>query len=135
MKKHVILVFVLVVSLVTVAGCAKKVPTDVYGSSIPHTAKLESNSVAEGIIKAGHELGWAILPSGENTLEATLRVRNHVLVCSIEYSQANYKITYKSSENLRYKNGKIHSSYKRWLTNLQKGIDRELALRTTQNHR
>ena len=51
----------------------------------------------------------------------------------IPYSASTYKIVYRDSRDLDYKDGKIHKNYIRWVRLLDKGILREL--RDNQNER
>ena len=119
--------------LMFAAGCVKKVTTAPAGNALPQSKILTNAVVQDIIVKAGHELGWIITPTNETTLQATLKVRSHRLVCEITHDKARYTIKYISSENLNYKEGKIHRHYRNWVVRLQDTIDRELAFYITTN--
>lgn len=57
------------------------------------------------IIKPGQIVG--------NTLVSLHKAR-----IQIDYTEKFYAITYLESENLLYKEGKIHRNYNRWINNL-----------------
>ena len=125
-KRLVFLAITLLAMLVLVSGCRKSVPTDSYSGNAP-TEKYSAEKIKNSIIRAGASLGWVIVPAAKNQLEGTLNVRAHTLVVTIDYSAAGYKIQYKSSVNMEYKNGKIHPQYRNWVLNLQRHIDTEIA--------
>ena len=125
------LVIVLLVVFVAVSGCRKQVPADPFTGGVG-TQNLSAEKVKNSIIRAGAQLGWAIVPSGKNTLIGTLRVRSHTLVMDIDYSPTVYTVRYKSSINMEYQNGMIHPQYHTWMANLQRQIDVELATAGTR---
>ena len=119
------LVVVLLVVLVAASGCRKTIPVESYSAAVK-VQDVSADKVKNSIIRAGASLGWVILPVAENRLEGTLNVRAHQLVVNIDYSNTSYMISYKSSTNLSYKDGKIHPQYRNWVLNLQQHIDVEL---------
>ena len=55
----------------------------------------------------------------------TVRGQYHAEI-DIPYSADHYRIQYRDSSGLDYKDGKIHKNYIRWVRLLDKGILREL---------
>lgn len=124
---HFLRIAALMLIVLVSVGCAKKVPTAPAGNTLPQSQILNNATVQDIIIKAGHELGWIIVPINETSLQATLKVRSHRLICEIHHDKERYTINYKSSENLNYKEGKIHRQYRNWVLRLQDSIDRDIA--------
>nr|WP_256834309.1 hypothetical protein [Pseudomonas oleovorans] len=52
--------------------------------------------------------------------------RDHQAEITIPYSASSYSIRYRDSQNLGYKNGKIHRNYNKWIHNLDRSIQQEL---------
>lgn len=118
---------VIMATLLLVTGCGKKVPTAPVFSPVAQSLNLTKENVQGTIIQAGHQLGWIIVPESDSTLKATLNIRSHQLICTIKYDTNGYTISYASSVNLKYKDGKIHRQYRNWLLYLQDAINKELA--------
>jgi hypothetical protein len=65
---------------------------------------------------------------GPGKLAATLHLRTHTAEVEIPYSVTSYSIIYKSSVDLKEKDGQIHKNYNGWIQNLNRGIDTQLKL-------
>jgi len=73
---------------------------------------------------------WSVKKVQNGLLSATINVRNkHIATVSIPYTSKGYKIDYTSSEGLGYNMDKntIHKNYNKWIRNLEKNINYELA--------
>ena len=93
----------------------------------PGTSKAVSMADVETAIRrAGHGLGWQIVPQGPGRAEGTLVLRDHRAVVNITYDTKNYSITYKDSANLHYDGKTIHSNYNGWIQNPDKAIRTQL---------
>lgn len=79
--------------------------------------------VRSSIVKAGSELGWEMKAEGPSQLLATLKVREHITVVDIFYTETSYSIKYRSSTNLGEQYGKIHRNYITWISQLSKKIN------------
>lgn len=93
----------------------------------PITAKLSLPEISKSILKAGTGRGWKMKETGPGEITAKINVRTHSATIVITYSQTSYSITYKDSTNLKYKNGKIHRNYNKWINFLKTDIDLELS--------
>jgi len=74
-------------------------------------------------------MGWATKRIEPNIIEAKLYSKNrYTAIVLIQYDEKGYKITYKSSVNLKYnaESNTIHSNYNRWIAGLSKSIDKIL---------
>lgn len=60
-------------------------------------------------------------------LQATINLRKHSATVDIQWDQSSYLITYKDSQNLKFKDAKIHGNYNVWVRNLNLDIQRSLA--------
>ena len=102
---------------------------DVYNvQNAPGASKPVSMADVEmAIRRAGHGLGWQIVPQGPGKAEGTLVLREHRAVVDITYDVKSYSITYKDSSNLHYDGKTIHSNYNGWIQNLDKAIRAQLS--------
>ena len=80
----------------------------------------------ERAIVSGAQRGWTARAVEPGHIEARLVVRTHVAVVDIHYDESAYSITYKQSDNLNYKAGKIHRNYNRWVRNLDLDLQQNL---------
>lgn len=110
-------------------GCAKRVPIqDFDRSPIPQvSAKMTDEKIRNAIVRGGSSIGWRVIPEDGRSLVATLDKGKTMLAMDITFTQKEYSLKYRNSINLKAEDGKIHSSYLRWVRNLQRAIDMELA--------
>jgi hypothetical protein len=114
-----------VLLLGVIVGCAR-VPIknlEDIPISVPSGRIVALEEVRSSIVKAGIELGWEMKAEGSNTLLATLKVREHITVVDILFTQTTYSIRYRSSTNLGEQYGKIHRNYITWVSQLSKKIN------------
>ena len=83
--------------------------------------------VADAIKRGGTDRGWTIADAGPGHMTGTLNSHGRNVVVDIPYSKDSLKIVYKSSEGLRYGDGKIHKNYNKWVRNLAEAIKKQLA--------
>lgn len=125
--------WVAVLSVVTMSflltACGETPIKNVSHSSVSISID-KKEQVRKSIKTAGASLGWVIKDIDDNTLEATLILRKHVAIVTIPYSEKEYSLLYKSSENLRYDAEKktIHKNYNSWITNLDRQIQVQLSV-------
>jgi hypothetical protein len=119
-----------VLAVVLVAGCTVAPIQNVNNAPVVSTAgkPLTQEQLRESILRAGAALGWDMKEAGPGKMVGTLALRTHTAVVDIGYSTTSYSINYQSSVNLQETNGKIHKNYNGWITNLNKGINTQLAL-------
>lgn len=108
------------------AAYAAKPVENVEGSPIP--AGLSDAQIVKAIQQGGATRGWIVKKVSSGQLEATIYIRSHMARVDIMYDAAAYAIRYNSSENLGYKDGKIHRNYNKWVKNLNMDIQRALAM-------
>ncbi|PKH23708.1 hypothetical protein CIG19_09785 [Enterobacterales bacterium CwR94] len=112
--------------LVTVlAGCARTAPVD----NIQTVARGSHSAlqVKTAILKAGLERDWVMTEAGPGVINGRLLQRGHSVDIRIPYTSTGYSINYVGSTNLKAADGKIHKSYNRWVHNLDKNIQLNLA--------
>ncbi|MDR2573116.1 MAG: hypothetical protein LBC94_02010 [Desulfovibrio sp.] len=127
-KRPLCLSFILVCALAALIGCRKAVPVESTSSSMPITATAANKAkIGDAIIRAGAATNWKITPAGDGKMTGTLNARAHTAVVSITYDDASYRIDYKDSVNLNYKDGNIHPNYNKWVHTLDKNIRAEIA--------
>lgn len=117
------LFFMALLSLALV-GCAGQQVLNVQSEIVPSNV-TSKEEVKKAIVQAGGSLGWRVRELDENTLMATINVRNkHGVEVKIPYSQSEYSILYKTSKNLKYDAEKntIHKNYNSWINNFNNRI-------------
>lgn len=127
MKIKSILLALSIVLTFTACGVAQ-----VY--NVPHQSITIDNTreadVYKAIVRAGSGLGWNVQRIRSGKAEASLHLRTHVAIVTIDYNSKDYSITYKSSVNLHYDESMntIHTNYNGWIQNLNKAIQIQLTL-------
>ncbi len=125
MKKGLL---VMVCAMAMVA-CTSAPIMDLNDRTIPQTQAGETLSLEQvqaAIMKGSIQKGWVPSVVKPGLVEASIQVRTHQAVVSIPYTQGDYDIIYKSSQNLDESDGKIHRNYNRWVVNLSASIQEEL---------
>ena len=118
---------IIAVFFLLLGGCRTADLYNVRGA--PGTSKAVSMADVEvAIRRAGHGLGWQIVPQGPGKAEGILVLREHRAVVDITYDTKSYSILYKDSSNLNYDGKTIHSNYNGWIQNLDKAIRTQLDL-------
>ena len=118
---------VIAIVFLLLGGCRSADLYNVRGA--PGTSKAVSMADVETAIRrAGHGLGWQIVPQGPGKAEGILVLREHRAVVDITYDTKSYSILYKDSSNLNYDGKTIHSNYNGWIQNLDKAIRTQLDL-------
>ncbi|MBD2798043.1 hypothetical protein ID856_16125 [Xenorhabdus sp. 18] len=116
--------------VVTLAGCARNVPI-----LTPQTTIMTQNSlpsVKKAILEAGKKRKWIMAEVSPGVIDGFLKNREHDVKIRINYTAKTYSINYVNSHNLRENNGKIHRNYNRWVNNLDRDIQLNLALLANQ---
>lgn len=112
------------------AGCARTAPIDNVQSTV--SAGHTEAQVKNAILKAGAQRQWIMSDVGPGVIKARQQNRDHVAEVRITYSPTGYSIKYDSSLNLLASGGKIHKNYNRWVRNLDKDIQINLASSAAQ---
>ncbi|MGE7960042.1 hypothetical protein ACQKQA_26400 [Pseudomonas sp. NPDC089530] len=123
----------IVLALLSTAACTSKrmyTPERV----VPATIHADHEEMKQAILKNLVARGWSVQRVGPELVQAEITVREkyHVEI-DIQYAPTHYKILYRDSSGMNYKDGKIHKNYIRWVRLLDKGILREL--KDNQNER
>lgn len=127
MKLKQILASVLCVA--ALAGCAALERTEpVRTPQTIITQHVTTEQVKDAIINAGQGRDWIMSVAGPGVINATQNIRKHSVTVRINYSERNYSINYVSSVNLLASDGEIHRSYNHWVNNLDKDIQKKLAV-------
>ena len=94
--------------------------------SVHFPAGLSAFQIEKAIVLSGDARGWVITPLEAGHLLGVLNVRRHTAEVDIHFDAERYSITYRSSSNLDYKEGKIHPKYNAWIRNLNNDISSAL---------
>ncbi|MCO7513237.1 hypothetical protein NJF44_00195 [Pseudomonas guariconensis] len=120
-------------ALTALTGCTSK-PVMNPAEQLAANHGYSQAQVQLAILKAIADRGWTARNVGPNLIQADITVRNTFFAAvDIHYSTSQFRIAYRDSRELGYKNGKIHRNYNRWVYNLDRSILRELNLLATQN--
>lgn len=128
--KKILLATIFIVLSLSFTGCRtsqiQNVPNQHFTAD---NSKISNEDVYKAIKKAGTGLGWIVHKNSNKSAEATLRLRDHVAVVTVDYNLKDYSISYKSSTNLKYdkEDNTIHSNYNGWITNLNNAIQVQLS--------
>ncbi|BBQ84478.1 hypothetical protein WP3W18E02_30070 [Klebsiella sp. WP3-W18-ESBL-02] len=107
------------------AGCARTAPIEQINTVV--SAGHSAEQVKNAILKAGIQRDWIMTEAAPGVIKATQKARDHSATANIKYSATGYSIVYDSSFNLKASDGKIHKNYNRWVRNLDKDIQVNLA--------
>ena len=123
---YLLRITLIALALLTTVSCTSKrmlTPDRTLHASI-HSDRAQ---MQQAIIKALVGRGWTVQKITPQLVQAQITVRGqyHAEI-DIPYSADHYRIQYRDSSGLDYKDGKIHKNYIRWVRLLDKGILREL---------
>ncbi|MDT3251978.1 hypothetical protein QZQ97_13700 [Serratia sp. root2] len=110
---------------VLVSGCAGTAPVQNINQTV--AGNHSEVQVRQAILYAGLNRGWIMNPTSEGMIDGKILLRGHSADIHITYNANSYQIKYVGSSNMDAKEGKIHSNYNRWIANLNKDIQLELA--------
>ncbi|TNV16420.1 hypothetical protein FH968_19685 [Buttiauxella sp. B2] len=115
--------------IVALAGCAALERTEpVRTPQTIITQHVTTEQVKDAIINAGQGRDWIMSVAGPGVINATQNIRKHSVTVRINYSDRSYSINYVSSVNLLASDGEIHRSYNHWVNNLDKDIQKKIAV-------
>lgn len=117
-------------AVILLAGCATPHPVrNITAEPVvgPAGRAVSLEEVGKAILRAGGTLGWRMKQMEPGYILGTLKLRSHVAVVDIRYTNKNYNITYKDSTNLDYDGKHIHNNYNGWISNLDRAIKTQLA--------
>ena len=117
---------IVILLLALVIGCAGRTKPVYNIESNPISYELTKQDVERAILKAGVEKGWTMNVVKPGEIDAKVIVRSHNAHIKISYSEKNYSIHYVDSQNLLYKDGKIHRNYNKWISFLDRRIQANL---------
>ncbi len=120
-------------ALLTTVSCSSKrlfTPDRTLHASI----QTDRAQMQQAIVKTLVARQWTVQKITPELVQAQITVRGqyHAEI-DIPYSANHYRIQYRASSGLDYKDGKIHKNYIRWVRLLDRGIVREL--KDNQNER
>ncbi|WP_435928198.1 hypothetical protein [Dryocola sp. BD613] len=117
------------VCIAALAGCSALERTEpVRTPQTIITQHVTTDQVKEAIINAGQGRDWIMSAAGPGVINATQNVRKHSVTIRINYSEREYSIHYVNSVNLLASDGEIHRAYNHWVNNLDKDIQKRLAV-------
>ena len=129
--KKMLLSASLVVLATALTGCGKRLPQvyNVNRHAMPfEVANLTDTQREERLRLAAGKKGWSCQKVNTTKLICRLRAREHSATVDIDHNKHYFSINHVESSNLRYKNGKIHPTYNRWIKKLEQIIEKNLRL-------
>ncbi|CDL86528.1 hypothetical protein [Xenorhabdus cabanillasii] len=112
------------------AGCARTAPILTPQTTI--VTKSSLSTVKKAILEAGKKRKWAMTEVSPGVIDGYLKSRAHDVQIRINYTEKNYSINYVNSRKMMERKGNIHRNYNRWVNNLDKDIQLNLALLSNQ---
>ncbi len=82
--------------------------------------------VEKAIQEAARDRGWRAKTIKPGVIKAKLFARSHEVTVKIPFSKSSYSILYVDSKNMAYDGENIHKKYGKWVSILQRDIDRLL---------
>lgn len=130
---YLLRVTLIALALLTTVSCSSKrlyTPDRTLHASI----QTDRAQMQQAIVKTLVARQWTVQKITPALVQAQITVRGqyHAEI-DIPYSASHYRIQYRDSSGLDYKDGKIHKNYIRWVRLLDRGIVREL--KDIQNER
>ena len=130
---YLLRVTLIALALLTTVSCSSKrmlTPDRTLHPSI-HADRAQ---MQQAIVKSLVGRGWTVQKITPDLVQAQITVREqyHAEI-DIPYSADHYRIQYRNSSGLDYKDGKIHKNYIRWVRLLDRDIVRDL--KDNQNER
>ena len=117
---------VVLIGLVAACGRVDKIySVENADLGAPPSATIEQ--VGQAVERAATGLGWTVVQERPGLSVATLDVRTHKAVVTINYDTKRFGIHYKDSVNLKYDGKDIHYRYNSWIRNLREAIEKEAA--------
>lgn len=113
----------LVLSAITLSSSEAAAAKVLNFENQPITATLSMAEISKAIIESGAGRGWKMKETAPGEITAKIIVRTHTATILVTYSPSSYSIVYQDSTNLKYKNGKIHRNYNKWIQFLKDDID------------
>jgi len=93
---------------------------NVENASIPYDLDMEI--IKKAVIDGCANGNWVGRHIKDGHVQCTLYIRSHMAKVDIRFDENSYSITYNSSENLKYKAGRIHRNYNKWVQGLNGSI-------------
>ncbi|MGY4491997.1 hypothetical protein [Pseudomonas sp. TE3610] len=119
-----LLLVVLMLSSVTACTSRKIITPDRTVSATISTSKAQ---IKQAILSTLDARKWTVESIGNDVIRAQVVVRNkYTAKVDITYDANHYRIAYRDSQDLDYKNGKINRNYNRWVILLDRSILRKL---------
>lgn len=81
--------------------------------------------------KAAIARGWRVRDGEDNSLIAELYIRKHWAQIRFTNTEKTYNITYLNSQNLNYRDGKIHRNYNNWIIKLDRTFQKTMFEQTS----
>ncbi len=106
------------VALATVLalGCQNDRVYDVEFAILPSDPSWSLDDMTSAIQRSGARRGWDMRIVAPGKIEGRLRRPNRKALVDITYKSDEFSIQYRDSENLEFKDGRIHPAYNRWVT-------------------
>ena len=101
--------------------------------AMPDGSPRPRENVQKAILAGCQSRGWSARVIGQDLIEAEIIIRAYRVKAHIPFTDSHYSILHEdSSKELHYneKRGTIHYSYNRWISFLNKSIQK--AIRTSQ---
>ena len=123
---YLLRVTLIALALLSTVSCSSK-PMQTPDRTLHASIHADRAQMQQAIVKSLVGRGWTVQKITPDLVQAQITVREqyHAEI-DIPYSADHYRIQYRDSRGLDYKDGKIHKNYIRWVRLLDKGILREL---------
>ena len=130
---YLLRVTLIALALLSTVSCSSK-PMQTPDRTLHASIHADRAQMQQAIVKSLVGRGWTVQKITPDLVQAQITVREqyHAEI-DIPYSADHYRIQYRNSSGLDYKDGKIHKNYIRWVRLLDRDIVRDL--KDNQNER
>ncbi|WAH58376.1 hypothetical protein LZ023_01950 [Pseudomonas silvicola] len=119
-----LLLVVLMLASVTACTNRKLITPD---RAVPVTLNTSKEQVKQAILSTLSARKWTVESIGPDVIRAQVNVREkYSATVDIAYDANHYRINYRDSQELSYRDGKINRNYNRWVILLDRSIMRKL---------
>ena len=127
MKRIFKIIFIITLFILVSCGHKSRLmyePSTIYAGT---ARNVSTNNIRGAILSSLNLYDWLVESDYQGVIIAKQTRKNHVARVKISYTKNSVSINYLDSQNLNYRRDKhgqarIHATYNRWLTNLEKAI-------------
>ncbi|MDO6527085.1 hypothetical protein [Motilimonas sp. 1_MG-2023] len=116
-----------VLSTLVISGCSSSQRINNIEQDISQQ-NLTLSQVETAIVRAGEYKKWTMKVVEPGLIQGDITVRSHQASIDVRYSATRYSISLRNSVNLQQSGDQIHRNYNKWVTLLDREINKNLSV-------